>query len=84
MVFGYDYFAAHANAAGIPPPRLLSYDGPWGSGEEYAYETLNFADGTRSARQITAALSTEYGSVPEALVTEYLQALQKIGILSSR
>lgn len=81
MVFGYDYFADHAKAAGLPTPKLLSYEGAWGSGEEYAYEALNFANGTRSVRQITDALSTEYGPVPQELVVEYLQALEKIGIL---
>jgi len=81
VVFGYDYFADRAKAAGIQTPRLLSYDGSWGSGEEYAYEVLNFADGTRSARQITAEVSAEYGSVPEDQVLEYLQALRKIGIV---
>jgi aminopeptidase YwaD len=84
VVFGYDYFADHAKAAGIPTPRLLSYEGSWGSGEEYAYEALNFADGIRSVHQITAALTTEYGPVPEELVLEYLQALQKIGVLNPR
>ncbi len=82
MVFGYDYFADHARAAHIPTPRLLSYNGDWGSGLEYAYEALNFADGTRSTRQIVAALSAEYGPVPEDLVDEYLRALQTIGIVS--
>ncbi len=81
VVFGYDYFADHARMAGIPTPRLLSYEGAWGSGEEYAYEALNFANGTRSPHQIAAALSAEYGSVPEELVTEYLRALQKIGVV---
>jgi hypothetical protein len=81
MVFGYDYFADHAQAAHIPTPRLLSYDGDWGSGMEYAYEALNFANGTRSVPQITAALSAEYGTVPEELVLEYLQALQQIGVV---
>src|SRR5262249_17951653 len=66
-VFGYDYFADHAKAAGVATPRLLNYEGEWGAGEEYAYEALNFADGTRTVRQITAALSAEYGSVPEEL-----------------
>ena len=81
MVFGYDYFADHAKAAGISTPRLLSYEGAWGSGEDYGYEALNFADGTRSVRQITAALAAEYGPVPEELVLEYLQALRKSGVL---
>jgi hypothetical protein len=84
VVFGYDYFADHAKGAGVPTPKLLSYEGPWGSGEEYAYEALNFADGRRSARQITDALSAEYGAVPPELVIEYLQALEKIGILQRR
>jgi aminopeptidase YwaD len=84
VVFGYDYFADHAKAAGIPTPRLLSYEGSWGGGQEYAYEALNFADGSRSARQITDALSAEYGPVPQDLVTEYLQALQKIGLVQQR
>ena len=82
-VFGYDYFADHAKAAGTSTPKLLSYDGPWGSGEEYAYEALNFADGRHSAQQIADALSAEYGAVPPALVFEYLQALKKIGIVDA-
>jgi aminopeptidase YwaD len=80
-VFGYDYFASHAKAAGIATPRLLGYQGEWGSGEEYAYEALNFADGTRTAQQIDAELSAEYGPIPTELVVEYLQALRKIGVV---
>jgi aminopeptidase YwaD len=80
-VFGYDYFASHGKAAGIATPRLLSYQGEWGSGEEYAYEALNFADGTRTAQQIDAELSAEYGPIPTDLVVEYLQALRKIGVV---
>jgi len=80
-VFGYDYFASHAKAAGIATPRLLSYQGEWGGGEEYAYEALNFADGTRTAQQIDAELSAEFGSVPTNLVVEYMQALRKIGVV---
>jgi aminopeptidase YwaD len=80
-VFGYDYFADHAKAAGVAAPGLLSYEGSWGSGEEYAYEALNFADGKRDARQICDELSAEYGTVPPELVTEYLRALKSIGIV---
>jgi aminopeptidase YwaD len=81
VVFGYDYFAEHAKSAAVATPKLLSYEGSWGGGEEYAYEALNFADGRRSAQQITDALSAEYGPVPLALVVEYLQALKKIGVV---
>lgn len=82
-VFGYDYLTDHAKAAGLPTPRLLSFAGPWGAGEEYAYEALNFADGSRTVHQIAIALSAEYGPVPEALVGEYLHALQTIGIVET-
>jgi aminopeptidase YwaD len=80
-MFGYDYFADHARSAAIATPKLLSYEGSWGSGEEYAYEALNFADGRRSAQQITDELSAEYGPVPLAMVVEYLRALKGIGVL---
>jgi hypothetical protein len=80
-VFGYDYFADHAKSAGVPAPKLLSYQGAWGAGEEYAYEALNFADGKHNAQQIADELSAEYGPVPPALVVEYLQALKLIGVV---
>ena len=81
-VFGYDYFAEHAKAAGVTTPKLLSYEGLWGSGEEYAYEVLNFADGKRNAQEIRDAVSAEYGPVPYELVVEYLRALEKIGVVA--
>ena len=81
-VFGYDYFADHAKAAGIPTPKLLSYEGLWGAGEEYAYEVLNFADGKRNAQEIRDAVAAEYGPVSLEMVAEYLLALEKIGIVS--
>ena len=80
-VFGYDYFAEHAKAAGIATPKLLIYEGLWGSGEEYAYEVLNFANGKRNAQEIRDAVSAEYGPVPVEMVLEYLLALEKIGVV---
>jgi len=79
-VFGYDYFADHARRAGVPTPKLLGYAGLRGTGDEYAYEALNFTDGKRNAQQIRDAVSAEYGPVPLELVLEYLRALEKIGI----
>lgn len=49
VVFGYDYCSDHAKSVGFTTPRLLSFAGSWGTGEEYAYETLNFADGRHTA-----------------------------------
>jgi aminopeptidase YwaD len=80
-VFGYDYFNDHATAAGIATPQLLSYEGLWGSGEEYVYEVLNFANGKRNAKEIGDAVSAEYGPVPLEMVVEFLRALEKIGVL---
>src|SRR5712692_9916520 len=80
-VFGYDYFAEHAKTAGVATPKLLSYEGLWGGGEEYAYEVLNFANGKRNAQEIRDAVSAEYGPVPLELVAEYLQALEQIGVV---
>ena len=80
-VFGYDYFADHAKAAGVETPKLLNYEGLWGGGEEYAYEVLNFANGKRNVQQIRDAVSAEYGPVPLELVAEYLAGLEKIGIV---
>jgi aminopeptidase YwaD len=80
-VFGYDYFADHAKTAGVETPKLLSYEGLWGAGEEYAYEALNFADGKRNAQEIRDAVSAEYGPVPLEMVVEYLRALEKIGVV---
>src|SRR5438445_367229 len=80
-VFGYDYFAEHAKAAGVATPKLLSYGGLWGGGEEYAYEVLNFADGKRNAQEIRDAVSAAYGPRPVEIVLEYLQALEMIGVV---
>jgi hypothetical protein len=80
-VFGFDYFEDRAKSAGVATPKLLSYEGAWGAGEEYAYEALNFADGKHSAQQIADELSAEYGPVPLGLVVEYMHALKRIGVV---
>jgi Zn-dependent M28 family amino/carboxypeptidase len=81
-VFGYDYFVDHAKSAGVAEPKLISYEGLWGSGEEYAYEVLNFVDGKRRVLEIRDAVSAEYGPVPVEMVVEYLKALEKIGVVA--
>jgi hypothetical protein len=80
-VFGYDYFDDHAKKAGLPRPKLLDFEGPRVGGGYYAFEARNFVDGHRSAQQITTELSAEFGAVPEAMVVEYLKALEAIGVL---
>jgi aminopeptidase YwaD len=80
-IFGYDYLVDHLAAKNLPRPKLLDYQGMWGSGEEYAYETLNFVDGKRNAEEIREAVSGEYGPVPFDLILEYLKSLESIGVL---
>ncbi len=80
-VFGYDYVNDHIVAAGITPPKILTYEGLWGEGEEYAYEILNFVDSSLNAQQIRDRVSIEYGPVPLELVVEYLRTLEKAGII---
>ena len=82
-VFGYDWFDDHAKRLGLPRPKLLDYEGARGTGGDYAYEALNFADGTRDAQQITNAVSAEFGPVSLDLVIEYLRALQQVGVVES-
>jgi aminopeptidase YwaD len=80
-VFGYDYFSERFKGANSTMPKLLKYESLWATGEEYAYEVLNLADGKRRAQEIRDVVSAEYGPVPLELVTEYLEALKKIGVV---
>jgi hypothetical protein len=80
-VFGYDYLTDHLASIKLPRPKLLEFQGRWGSGEEYAYETLNFVDGKRNVEQVRDAVSAEYGPVPIETVVEYLKSLESIGVL---
>jgi aminopeptidase YwaD len=80
-VFGYDYLTDHLALAKLTRPNLLDYQGLWGAGEEYAFETLNFVDGKRNAQQVRDGVSAEYGPIPLESVVEYLNALEAIGVL---
>ncbi len=81
-VFSYDYFTDHYGQDKAMNVRLLSYQGRWGSGSEYAYEVLNFVDGHRTVADIRHAVSAELGPVPIELVSEYVQALASIGVIT--
>jgi hypothetical protein len=83
-VFGYDYLADHFGADRTAKLALLQFTGLRGSGEEYAYEVLNFVDGRRSAQEIRDAVSAEYGPVPLEAVAEYLEALASTGVIKPR
>jgi hypothetical protein len=80
-VFGSDYVNDRTATAGLTPPKILSYEGIWGSGEEYTYEVLNFVDGLLDAQQIRDRVSAEYGPIPLDFVVEYLRTLEKVGVV---
>ncbi len=81
FTFGVDYLGDRLKSMGLALPKLAEYEGPWGQGYEYAYETLNFVDGVLSAQQIRDRVSAEYGPIPLNLVVDYLKTLEKIGIV---
>jgi len=80
-VFGYDYFDDHVRRAGLAEPKITAFQNERADGGLYMYEALNFVDGKRTVDQIAAALSDELGPIPADLVMEYLQTLEKIGIV---
>jgi aminopeptidase YwaD len=79
--FGYSYLGDKFGADNVATLRLRSYNGLHGSGGQYAYEVLNFVDGTRSVSDIRDWLTAELGAVPLEYVAEYLAALESIGVL---
>lgn len=81
-VFSYDYFVDHYGKENAKKVRLLGYEGRWGSGSEYTYEVLNFVNGHRTVTDIRNAVSAELGPVSTELVSEYLQALASIGVIT--
>jgi hypothetical protein len=79
--FGYGYFEDRRKAANLPAAGLADWQGLWGGGGEYVYETLNLVDGKRTVRQIRDDLAAIYGPVPIEQVARYLRALLQIGVL---
>jgi len=67
--FGYDYFTARYQGPAI---RLNG---------EYQYEALNLWDGKRTDAEIRDMLSAIYEPVPVEDVTQYLDALDAIGVI---
>lgn len=77
--FGYSWFEDRMAQSDRPRPELLSYDGLWGGGPEYAYEVLNLLHGRRTVGQVRDAVAAIYGPVPLETVRDYVAALEAIG-----
>ncbi|MDP9008292.1 MAG: DUF4910 domain-containing protein [Pseudomonadota bacterium] len=54
------------------------------SGAIYAYEIVNFVDGTRSVGEIRDAVAGEFGPISLELVSDYLQACEEAKIIAFR
>jgi hypothetical protein len=81
--FGYSYLEDRLTALDLRDPGLLSFRGLWGGGSELGYEALNLVDGRRTVGAIRDDLSAVYGPVPIELVIEYLETLERIGVLTT-
>ena len=82
VAFSYDYFEDHYSSS-KPHPRLFGYSGIRGAGSEYTYEALNLVNGKNTISDIRNILSAEFGPVPISQVSEYLAALESIGVINA-
>lgn len=79
--FGYSYLSDKLGAGNVAALRLRRHAGAYGGGGQYAYEALNFVDGTRTVSDIRDWLVAELGDVPLEYVEEYLAALESIDVI---
>jgi hypothetical protein len=82
--FGYSYLQDKYGRGRYLALTLPAYTGTFGSGGEYAYEALNLVDGQRTVSAIRNWLTAELGPVPLAYVSEYLEALESVGVIRRR
>lgn len=80
-VFSFDYLEARLRELRASEPRLPAFQGLWGGGADYAYETLNLIDGRRSLQQVRDDVTAIYGPVPVELVVEFVKALEQAGVV---
>jgi hypothetical protein len=73
---GYDYLADKLGAEKAGKLRLPSWQGAHGTGDLYAYESLNFVDRRSEIRDALAANSVHTARI----AAEYLAALESIGL----
>src|SRR5258708_21238265 len=79
--FGYDYLADHLGRDAAGKLVIHAFEGLRGNGEDYIYEALNLADGSRTTSDIRDALSAIYGPVPQEVVDAFLAGAAKAGLL---
>ncbi len=82
--FGYSYLEDKYGTDAMGGLRIRRHEGTYGSAGQYAYETLNFVDGTRTVSDIRDWLTTELGPIPLEFVKEYLEALESIDVVRKK
>jgi len=80
--FDYSYIDDKLGVDEAANLQLANHSTPYGGGGMFTYEALNLVDGKRTVSDIRDWLVAELGDVPLPYVTEYLQALESIGVLS--
>ena len=78
--FGYSWLDDQLERKGLPRPALLDRTGP-GDAASFGYEALNLVDGSRKVQEIRDFLSATIAPVPVEDVAEFLETLDKVGIL---
>jgi hypothetical protein len=79
--FGFSWIVENLGEEEYGKLELPGYEGERGSGGQYAYEALNFVDGTRTVSDIRDWLTAELGPVPVEYVEDYLRALESVGVV---
>jgi hypothetical protein len=82
--FGYSYLTDKYTGERYEKLRLPKHTGTHGTAGEYDYEALNLVNGTRNVSDIRNWLTAELGPVPTEYVSEYLQALESVGVIRVR
>jgi hypothetical protein len=82
--FGYDYLEDHLGVERAAALPLLSHEGLRGGGAEYRLEVLNFVDGRSNVATIRDRVYAEFGPIPLAPVSSYLQALSEIRVIATQ
>ncbi|HXG90836.1 MAG TPA: DUF4910 domain-containing protein [Blastocatellia bacterium] len=80
-VYYYDYVAERASSDDLKVVERISERS---GGEIILYEILNLVDGKRSVQAIRDYLAAAYGLIPVEDVSDYLQLLEKIGVIEMK
>jgi len=80
--FGYSFIDDKLGKDRSGQLHLPKHSTPYGGGRLFTYEALNFVDGKRTVSDIRDWLVAELGDVPLDVVSEYLEALESIGVIN--